>query len=185
MEANGNGLNMYITQDLPQILANLPSRDLLETMNNVIKKSCGSFLNSENIGAKTKQPLQTIQNTISTATIHNDQNLELVPQNDNHVPTDHLAIQEPQKQCMSCMENIENDLYILCSSCEEKFHLHCQKLTTTEYDLMSVNELDQYKCALCAQSCQDISIDESNKTEDTNFVAYQALFWINLHQIRS
>ena len=25
----------------------------------------------------------------------------------------------------------------------------------------------------------------SNKTVDTNFSAYEALFWINLHQIRS
>ena len=176
VEANGREIKDFIKNDLHEILSTLPSVEFLNNMNTAIQDSCKSFLSdqdsnnwiqSDNISSHSAivPTSSRDENNPLLTNLNRTQNLTSI---ETIVATDST---QSHKNCASCSENIINFEFIMCITCEEKFHFQCQNITSDQYKSMSIDELEQFKCTQCNSLINDLSISEI-ETDPGNMVQF-------------
>ncbi|CAG2192969.1 unnamed protein product [Mytilus edulis] len=173
---NGREIKDFIKNDLHEILSTLPSVELLNNMNTVIQDSCKSFLSDQDSNNWIQSDKISSHSAIvpTSSRDENDPLLTNLNRTQNSASIETIVATDSTqslKNCASCSENIIDYDFIMCITCEEKFHFQCQNITSDQYKSMSIDELEQFKCTQCNLLLNDLSISEI-ETDAGNMIQF-------------
>ncbi|CAC5366791.1 unnamed protein product [Mytilus coruscus] len=118
-------------------------------MNSIIQDSCNPFLANKSVNRSIQSDKISTLDSVMVHVPNIDDNVTLSTiQNLKALDASATTISPSQvyPTCLSCAENIVNYDFIICVECDEKFHFHCQNITSDFCKSMSLETLERFQC---------------------------------------